>query len=183
VIERIIRTADRGFALAGTTEDRRVDLWVARLDQSGVVLWDRTYGSDGIQSGRCIAQTSDEGFLVGGRCETQNQEDSDAWLLRLDASGNLLWERTFGGAGYDWCEEVRENPDLTVACIYSFNRLEGDHWIRIPVAARSLSQVTSSPSPKSRVENWLSGPETADISMPVHPGKPSRLATPTTPET
>jgi len=157
VIERMIRTADRGFALAGTTEDRRVDLWVARLDQSGVVLWDRTYGSDGIQGGGCIAQTSDEGFLVGGRCEMQDQGDSDAWLLRLDASGNLLWERTFGGAGYDWCEEVRENPDLTVACIYSFNRLEGDHWIRIPVAA-SLSLagdiITESEIPGGELAQW-----------------------------
>ena len=45
----------------------------------------------------------------------------DVWMLKLDADGALLWERTFGGAGNEWARAVVEMPDGGLA-------FAGDTW-------------------------------------------------------
>ncbi|MBM4197753.1 MAG: hypothetical protein FJ197_11805 [Gammaproteobacteria bacterium] len=107
-------TRDGGLAAAGRTESKgagREDAWVVRLDGSGEKLWDRAYGGAAADRARAIIETRDGGLLVAGATESKGAGEFDAWILKLDARGELLWDRHYGGPGADWASAVVETRD------------------------------------------------------------------------
>lgn len=97
-----------------------LDLWLIRLDANGNALWQKSYGGsgdDGWMGG--IEQTADGGFIlashsnspISGNKTSPSFGGWDYWILKLDANGNKIWERSFGGAGDDRAGEVRQMPD------------------------------------------------------------------------
>jgi hypothetical protein len=114
------QTADGGFILAGSSYSpvsgtktsphyRYSDYWLVRLDANGNQLWDRSYGGQDNDFASAVLQSSDSGFLVAGYSYSQSGGvktspqfgAGDFWLLRLDANGDLLWDRSFGGDNYE----------------------------------------------------------------------------------
>jgi outer membrane protein assembly factor BamB len=66
------------------------DIWVVQFNPSGEIMWEKKYGEEeGRNRGYCIREATDKGFVVGG---TKN---SKCFLMKIDDSGKLLWERTF----------------------------------------------------------------------------------------
>ncbi len=57
-----------------------------------------------------IATAADGGFYVSGTTALRGAGRRDAWVRRLDASGEVLWERTLGGEGQDWGTQITEAP-------------------------------------------------------------------------
>ena len=58
-------------------------------------LWTRTIGSGGWESGHCVRQTLDGGYIITGNHSYGTS--SNAWLVKTDAYGDTIWTRTFGG--------------------------------------------------------------------------------------
>ncbi len=103
----LLQTADGGYAIIGLTsslEAIQEDVYLVRLDPQGEVLWTKTYGGEGDDNGWDILQTEDGGFLIAGFTNSFGAGEMDIYLIRTDATGKLLWERTFGGpkSEYGW---------------------------------------------------------------------------------
>ncbi len=87
--------------------------FLLKLDSSGNQLWNKTfitasadeYETSGILS---VAEVSGGHFILAGYTEGLGAGDSDVWLIRADADGNELWNRTFGGTDYDMGYSVIE---------------------------------------------------------------------------
>src|SRR5688572_23875935 len=68
-------------------------------------LWDKTYGGSGREEFYIVQQTSDGGYILGGSSLSAVSGDksqpsrgsNDYWVVKLDASGNKLWDKSFGG--------------------------------------------------------------------------------------
>jgi hypothetical protein len=108
------QTADGGYILAGRTASwgsGELDLWVLKLDVQGAIQWQRAYGGKDDDQAKAVRQTADGGYLVAGYAASQGVGGKDFCLLRLDAQGNILWQRLFGGTKDDLCWSVRETPD------------------------------------------------------------------------
>jgi len=109
------QTSDGGFIVAGETEAfggfLASDFWVLRLDGSGGVVWQKTYGGTGHDLGFSVQQTLDGGFIVAGMTSSFGAGDFDYWVLRLDSIGNVVWEKTYGGSGNDAAFSVRQTSD------------------------------------------------------------------------
>ncbi|HEY9173017.1 MAG TPA: Ig-like domain-containing protein, partial [Verrucomicrobiae bacterium] len=114
-----IKTNDLGEATL--TSFGSDDYYGVKADQRGNVIWQQAFGGDDYDSIRCVRETSDGGYLIGGWSKSQagigkrspNYGGSDYWLIRLDAEGNWLWEMALGGPNDDYltCTSIIETPD------------------------------------------------------------------------
>ena len=125
--QKIIETNDGGYAILGYSNSIDGDLsgkqlevndyWLLKLDVDGNVQWSKTYGGSKDDRGQSLVQTTDGGYAIVGYAMSDDGDGSnnegfhDNWILRLDASGNILWERSYGFAGHDHCYDVVETDD------------------------------------------------------------------------
>jgi hypothetical protein len=114
------QTQDEGFIICGMsasgisgekTEDPRgsQDFWVLKLDNLGNIQWQRTLSGTGDDWPSCVRQLPDGGYLVGGNSSSgisgdktgANRGGYDYWLVKLDATGNIIWDKTYGGTKFE----------------------------------------------------------------------------------
>ncbi len=102
----LVRMPDGGFALTGKASDKgNPKLWVIRTDSEGNVLWESMQGGNQSEQGWGLAVTPGGGLAVVGDANT-GKTGVDAWQLRYDAAGNLLWDQRYGGPGNQWATDV-----------------------------------------------------------------------------
>jgi len=98
-INSLVETADGGYTLAGYTYSFSAgynDFWLVKTDRYGNMEWNRTYGGAGFDSASSLIVTSDGGFaLAGGKDGRLNYSESDFWLIKTDAYGNVEWNQTY----------------------------------------------------------------------------------------
>lgn len=90
-----VHSEDGGFYLAGTIGDVNVptDILIVKLDDSGNVLWEKTYGGTGDDIMISIQPVTGGGFVFGGSTNSfKPLANLRAWLIRADDSGNVLWQ-------------------------------------------------------------------------------------------
>lgn len=101
-------TSDGGFIATGQHEGNGsaggCDIYVYRVDECGNILWFRLYGSAGSEGGKSIVETSDGGFIVSG-----HWADAVGFVMRLSATGEMLWFKRFNGT--DWIFFANELED------------------------------------------------------------------------
>jgi hypothetical protein len=109
----VVETDDGGFALAGRTDlgAGGIDFWLVRTDADGNMLWNKTYGGIDLDWAWSVVETDDGGFAVAGDTSSFGAGASDAWLVRTDTSGNMLWNQTYGGTESDSLSSVIETSD------------------------------------------------------------------------
>ena len=108
------------------------DVWVLRLDENGNVIWQKAYG--GVHQdeayGVTIAPNGD--IIVVGWVGGLGAGSWDAWVLRLDANGNVKWQKAFGESDDDeaWAVTVADNGDIiVVGYTRSFGAGSYDVWV------------------------------------------------------
>lgn len=127
----ILQTADGGFVVAGESYGAAGsgnksspnyglnDMWIVRLDAQGQKLWDHSYGGTRADYFRGMDHAGDGGFILGGvtlsvgggNKTSPYYGNEDSWIVRIAADGNVLWNKSFGGAGNDSCNAVRRTSD------------------------------------------------------------------------
>jgi hypothetical protein len=135
VAESIQQTLDGGYVVAGYTESFGAgwsDVWVLKLDASGTVQWQKTYGGSSIDRAYSIQQTSDGGFVVAGHTWSFGAGLNDFWVLKLDASGNVSWQKAYGGVSNDEVFSVQQTTDggfVVAGHTWSFGASLNDFWV------------------------------------------------------
>lgn len=110
----IQQTVDGGYLITGWTFSYGVggdDILVTKFDSSGNLLWAKTIGGAGNDAAYSGQETSDGGFLVTGWIEGFGKGSFDIALIKLNATGNLLWAKMLGGAGYDVSYSIKKTLD------------------------------------------------------------------------
>lgn len=126
-------TSDGGYAVIGYTVENDTDLWVLKLNSSGEIEWARTYGGPGDDAGYGIDEVKGGGFIAVGTTDSFGPGGEKLWVLRLDDSGNLLWDRVLGGLITDgeagW--SVRDSGDgfVIAGSTRSFGSGNKDLWM------------------------------------------------------
>lgn len=126
-------TKEGGYILGGSSdspisEDKthkgygNMDFWILKLDPIGEIEWQITIGGMGNDHLQSIQQTADGGYIVGGSSDSSPiYEDGnlvgdkknksfgsfDYWVIKLDANGEIEWEKTFGGIFSDQLKDIR----------------------------------------------------------------------------
>ena len=108
--------ADGNYAMVGRTRSFGAganDIWVLKLSAAGRVLWSRTLGSELLERAYWVEATRDGGLVVLGFSNglPGRQPRHDAYLVKMDLDGNILWEGLYGSIGRDIGFCVRESQD------------------------------------------------------------------------
>ena len=80
------------------------DVLLAKISSTGQLLWERTYGGSLDDDCRSLLPTTDGGFVMAGSSSSSdgdvsgNAGEQDVWVLKVDANGSLLWQRSYGGS-------------------------------------------------------------------------------------
>ncbi len=144
----IIPSTDGGFLIAGSTfsSDGDVssnhgssDYWIIRIDGNGNLLWEKTYAGSAEDRAQEIVQTQDGNYVIIGTSFSGDGDVSDPlgsvdfWLIKINANGDLLWEKSLGGSSADQGYDLIETSDgslLLVGEVLSNNGdVEGNHGL------------------------------------------------------
>ena len=171
----VAETADGGFIVGGYSRSPASgnksapcrgegDFWVVKLDKNGNKLWDQSYGGAGDDGAFSLVPLPTGSVMVagnsasepGGNKRTGNFGYYDLWLLRLDAGGDIEWEKVYGGDSDDgyYSVSLRRTPggDLILGAD-SFSGATGnkssanfgqdDFWIlRLDAAGNPIWEAT-----------------------------------------
>ena len=129
------QTLDGGYIIAGVTEayqEKWSDVWVIKTDEYGNQQWNRTFGGFKWDKAHAIQQTRDEGYIILGYTFSFGNGDADIWLIKTDSNGDREWNKTFGGANWDYGYSVHQTDDggyVLTGYTESFGRDWSDIWL------------------------------------------------------
>jgi len=110
----VVQTSDGGYAMAGSTTSFGAgseDAWLVKTDASGNMQWNKTYGGNSSDYVVDVIKTSDGGYAIEGMTRSFGAGGMDAWLVKTDAAGTMLWNKTYGGTGTDMGESIVQTSD------------------------------------------------------------------------
>jgi len=132
-VRSMVQTSDGGYALAGLTGYYAYSVWLVKTDSAGNMQWNKTYeGSSWVE---CVIQTGDGGYaLVGTIYSGEYTGKWDFWLIKVDSSGNMIWNQVYGGAYEDDAYSMVQTSDGGYALAgwtdsYDVGWGYGDFWL------------------------------------------------------
>ena len=139
------QTNDGGFIVGGGTAsndedvvggpDSSSDCWVVKLDAAGTIQWQKTYGGSDAEKINSISQTHDGGYVFVGTTSSPdgdvsglyaNEHWGDAWVVKLDNTGNITWQKTIGGTDQEFGEVLLQTSDGNYLVAGSTRSGDGD---------------------------------------------------------
>src|SRR5690606_34288354 len=121
--QSIQQTADGGYIVAGLSWSNSGDVignhgisdyWVVKLDGNGNIQWQKALGGSGYDKATSIQQTADGGYIVVGETYSNDGDvtgyhgGGDYWVMKLDDSGNIQWQKTLGGSNLDVATSIQQ---------------------------------------------------------------------------
>ena len=143
------QTSDGGFVVVGYTTSfgaGNEDVYLVKTDASGTEEWTKTYGGTGTDFAYSVQQTSDNGYIMVGFTDSSGAGSYDVYVIRTDDAGDVLWDRTYGGANFDKGYSVQSLSDGTFivsGTTRSFGDSSGDvYLLRLDAAGDVLWSST-----------------------------------------
>ncbi|OGF67387.1 MAG: hypothetical protein A2Y62_00940 [Candidatus Fischerbacteria bacterium RBG_13_37_8] len=131
----IIATEDGGYVLCGYGADDNIsqrDTLVIKVNSVGIVEWARNYYTEYDETAYKIIERESGGYLVTGYISEAGNED-DILLISLDPSGNVEWQKRYGGFWYDRAMSIVEENNGSNYMLVGFSGSYGsggyDVWV------------------------------------------------------
>ncbi len=114
---------DGNYIIVGDTRSNNIDvtlnngaadLWMIKISPSGELIWEHSFGGSNFDVGRSVYKTTDGGFLISGSSRStdgdtsNNNGQNDAWVIKINSSGHLQWQKSIGGSQIDFAYDAVE---------------------------------------------------------------------------
>jgi uncharacterized repeat protein (TIGR01451 family) len=132
---------DSGYIVAGSTNSNdgdvtgnhgESDAWIVRLGNNGNVIWQKCLGGSNYDNGTYVGTTGDGYIFLGTTNSTDGDLSSlpgttiDLWVIKLDKSGNVQWQKRFGGSGIEEAAVIKQTADGGYIITGNTNSMDGD---------------------------------------------------------
>ena len=122
----IKQTTDGGYFVAGysfstdgdvTTHHGYEDYWIVKLNSTGTIKWQKSLGGTNVDRAISIQQTPDGGCIVSGFSlsnngdVTGNHGNDDCWIVKLDSTLAIQWQKSVGGSLGDAASSIQQTND------------------------------------------------------------------------
>ncbi len=143
----IHQTTDGGYILGGSSKSNisgdktencigNLDYWIVKVDYQGVIQWQNTIGGNSVDDLYSIQQTTDGGYILGGRSGSSISGDKtenhiggggDYWIVKVDSQGAIQWQNSIGGSGPEFLNSIQQTADGGyILGGYSSSNISGD---------------------------------------------------------
>ena len=128
----IAKTLDGSYVITGNTfsadgdvskSNGESDFWLVKVNDTGSIVWEQTYGGSGFDAAQAVIASKDEGYFVVGNSKSSDKDtnvnygENDIWIIKTDEAGNLVWQKSFGGSGLDFAFDIVENSDGSIILV------------------------------------------------------------------
>jgi len=126
--------AEDGFIITGYVspfENRRDDdLFAAKIDSYGNMSWNKRYGTAKNERGNSIYKLH-RGFIIAGMVDSGKDTGRDAWILKCDDDGDIIWNRVIGGYKDDYAQVVKpdQNNYIVLGSTASYGKAGQSIWV------------------------------------------------------
>jgi hypothetical protein len=131
---RSVTVIQGNIMVAGYSDDSEngnFDFLVVKTDLAGKLLWNKTYG--GLESDKAYSIIpAPYGAVIAGDTRSKGSGDCDAWVIKIDLNGNLIWDKTIGGSGFDtvcYGTSSRDGGYILCGTTFSFGNGNRDFWM------------------------------------------------------
>lgn len=162
----IIKTSDGGYIMTGETYSANLpnyhgsgDVLIVKTDSQGNIIWQKCFGGSNWDYSASIIETSDGNFLIGASTKSSNNDVTtnhggffDFWVFKVNSTGSILWQKTFGGSNGEQITQIIQTTDGNyLACGFSdstngdltSNNGGGDFWlIKISISGNLIWQLS-----------------------------------------
>jgi hypothetical protein len=133
--ESVRQTNDGGYIIAGDSRpigSTLAEMYLVKTDSLGDTLWTRTFGGSDDRVAYSAQQTTDAGYIIAGCNPIYGGNEYDAYLVKTDSTGDMLWTRTYGGIDRDGAVSVLQTAGggyIVTGYTRSFGAGDSDIWI------------------------------------------------------
>ncbi len=122
----IQQTTDQGYIIAGLAYSSDGDLdnnygsldaWIVKLNEFGLLEWQKNYGGSDHDIAKSIQETTDGGYIVAGNSQSSdgdldsNYGGRDFWIFKINSTGNLEWKKNYGGSDQETANSIQQTTD------------------------------------------------------------------------
>jgi len=146
------------------------DFWIVKLSNTGDLLWQKTLGGSEADWARAVTTAQGGGYIIAGGTNSSdgdveaNNSGGEFWIVKVSEEGELVWQKTFGGAKTDYGFAIGQTADngfilagyswsIDGDLTGSLNRGKADFWVlklsdpQTPTITPLTSQITLYPNP------------------------------------
>jgi hypothetical protein len=109
----VMNADDKGFLIMGSmgpSSYSSLGIWCIKTDMAGATLWKKAIGLEDTANFSGAVEV-DGGYVIAGTCRRNRATRTDLLLMKIDASGTVLWTKVYGTADNDQCMSIRQTPD------------------------------------------------------------------------
>ncbi len=127
----IVQTSAGDYVFLGYTSSNDIDVsgnhsangpadfWMVKINATGILQWQKCFGGFADETANSIIETSDGNFIAVGETWStdgdvvgnHNSSSADAWVIKVNGTGNLIWQKSLGGSNSDRAQSVVESLD------------------------------------------------------------------------
>ncbi len=122
----ICLTSDGGYIFVGfsnskdgdvTLNNGNIDVWIVKINNTGILQWQKSYGGSNSEYAHEVLQTKDGGYIITANTTskdinvTGHHGSDDGWILNIDSFGTLIWQKCLGSSGYDDIKDIQITSD------------------------------------------------------------------------
>ncbi len=133
-VNSLLENSNENYILTGSASsygNPEGDLWILEVENTGKnIIWNKTYGGNSFDEGRSIIET-DNGYVVAGQTKSYTANKySDAWLLKIDKTGNHMWNYTYGSDYNDLFNQLLQSDDGFIMIGHTLEKTQSneDKW-------------------------------------------------------
>ena len=137
----IEHSGDGNYLIVGDTRsmDQQIsnnkgaaDIWIIKITPNGELIWEKTLGGSGFDAGRSISSTQEGNFIISGNSRsndddlTENKGQNDAWIIKIDANANIIWQKTVGGSMIDLAYDAAQLDNGKIIAVGESSSTDAD---------------------------------------------------------
>ncbi len=131
----IVQTPDSGFLMVGITNGYGQGsnaIYLVKTTKVGTHMWSKALGGAAAELGNSIAADASGNYYIAGTSSSGGNGGYDGYLICIDVTGTILWEKYYGGTDWDFLNSVKVLPDQSILLAgesYTYSDGGSDAWV------------------------------------------------------